>query len=230
MNYYQAQYYNEALLHFGVKGMKWGVRRKRIASAVKKSAKTYGNFQKERLKTLGNSYIHPIMTSRALSNNMKNDKLRTKLRKSLYLTGNEYKSINRDVKKLAADAKLKRVDRKISRLKKKREKQSQKVVEQLSKNGFAMGRQYNKPFNTNSKIKQFEVKRASMKAGDSRRTTRLKVKRQPLKDYVNAAESRIYLNPPPQSDIKKYKKAKESLRHIDKKIKNQYKRQKKKRQ
>lgn len=99
MNYYQAQYYNEALLHFGVKGMKWGVRKKRIASAVKKSAKTYGNFQKERLKTLGNSYIHPIMTSRALSNNMKNDKLSTKLRKSLYLTGNEYKSINRDVRR-----------------------------------------------------------------------------------------------------------------------------------
>lgn len=99
MDDYKAQYYNEALLHFGVKGMKWGVRRKRMAAAVKKSAKTYGNFQKERLKTLGNSYTHPIMTSRALSNNMKNDKLRTKLRKQLYLTGNEYKSINRDVRR-----------------------------------------------------------------------------------------------------------------------------------
>lgn len=145
MEDYKAQYYNDALLHYGVKGMKWGVRRKaamavgkvkrltadarlkrvdrkisrlkkkrenqrqkvinryakahRIAAAVKKSAKTYGNFQKERLTAFGNMATHPIISSRALSNNMKNDKLRTKLRKQLYLTGNEYKSINRDVRR-----------------------------------------------------------------------------------------------------------------------------------
>lgn len=132
MEDYKAQYYNEALQHYGVKGMKWGVRRKRATKAIKKqkmakkairkarakrvaaavnkasktankaikkSVKTYGNFQKERSKAFGNSFVHPIMSKRALSNNMKNDKLRTKLRKQLYITGKEYESINRDVKR-----------------------------------------------------------------------------------------------------------------------------------
>lgn len=135
MEDYKAQYYNEALQHYGVKGMKWGVRRKRATKAVKKqkmakkairkarakrvaaavnkasktanktikkSVKTYGNFQKERSKAFGNAFVHPIMSKRALSNNMKNDKLRTKLRKQLYITGKEYESINRDVKRQKA--------------------------------------------------------------------------------------------------------------------------------
>ena len=39
MNYYQAQYYNEALLHFGVKGMKWGVRKKRDTKGQRRKSK-----------------------------------------------------------------------------------------------------------------------------------------------------------------------------------------------
>ena len=118
MEDYKAQYYNEALMHYGVKGMKWGVRRKRIAAAVKKSAKTYGNFQKERLKAFGNAYTHPIMTSRAMHKNMKNDKLRTKLRKQVYLTGNEYKSINKDVR----SQKLAKIKMKALKAKKRRQR------------------------------------------------------------------------------------------------------------
>lgn len=36
MEDYKGKYYDEALLHYGVKGMKWGVRRKRISSYGKK--------------------------------------------------------------------------------------------------------------------------------------------------------------------------------------------------
>lgn len=166
MKYYQAQYYNDALLHFGVKGMKWGVRRKRAVAAVKKSIR---------------------------------------------------------------DSRINRVNKKITKLQKKKDKQVLQIARKLYKNGHVTLTRHNDAVRTARKINSNKTKLASIKRGDSRKVTRLKVKRQPLKDYVSAAESRIYLNPP-QSDIKKYKKAKESLRRIDKKIKNQYKKQKKKRQ
>lgn len=223
MEDYKAQYYNEALLHYGVKGMRWGVRRKRAAAAVKNAAKTYGKYQKERLKTLGNSYMHPIKTNQAISRNMKNDKIRTKLRKTLYRTGNEYKSINKDVEKSVRDSRINRVNKKITKLQKKKNGQVLQIARELYKNGRVSFTSHNNVVRTARKINSNKTKLASIKRGDSRKVTRLKVKRQPLKDYVSVAESRIYLNPPPQSDIKKYKKAKKSLRRIDQKINKQYK-------
>lgn len=226
MEDYKAQYYNEALLHYGVKGMRWGVRRKRAAAAVKNAAKTYGKFQKERLKTLGNSYTHPIKTNQAISRNMKNDKIHTQLRKSLYRTGNEYKSINKDVEKSVRDSRINRVNKKITKLQKKKDKQVLQIARKLYKNGHVTLTRHDGAVRTARKINRNKTKLESIKRGDSRKVTRLKVKRQPLKDYVSAAESGVYFNPPPKSDIKKYKKAKKSLRRIDQKIKKQYKKKK----
>lgn len=52
MEYYQAQYYNEALMHYGVKGMKWGVRRRQRQTArrVKKLDKRLVKLQKKQQK------------------------------------------------------------------------------------------------------------------------------------------------------------------------------------
>lgn len=117
MEDYKAQYYSEALLHFGVKGMKWGGRRERLSNRIR-------------------------------------------------------------------DSRLKRIDTKTNRLKKKRENQSQKLVKQLSKNGSATVKQFNKPTITKSKIKYAKVKKSSIKAGDPRNITRLKVKKQKLKNRI----------------------------------------------
>lgn len=88
MNYYQAQYYNEALLHFGVKGMKWGVRRKRAA-----------NYLKEGGKAVFNTYRHPIRTSIARRELNRDKRFRTILRRNLPLySGKELAAINQNVK------------------------------------------------------------------------------------------------------------------------------------
>lgn len=52
MEYYQAQYYNEALMHYGVKGMKWGVRRRQRQTTrrVKKLDKRLVKLQKKQQK------------------------------------------------------------------------------------------------------------------------------------------------------------------------------------
>lgn len=52
MEHYQAQYYNEALLHYGVKGMKLGVRRRQRQTArrVKKLDKRVDKLQKKQQK------------------------------------------------------------------------------------------------------------------------------------------------------------------------------------
>lgn len=95
MNYYQAQYYNEALLHFGVKGMKWGVRRKRIA----KSAKAAKNYGKEYGKAWINARVHPVRTIAAHGGLNRNARMKTLLRRSLGIySGKELEAINKDVR------------------------------------------------------------------------------------------------------------------------------------
>lgn len=124
MEDYKAQYYSEALLHFGIKGMKWGARRKRLSNRIRGS-------------------------------------------------------------------RLNRIDTKTNRLKKKRENQNQKLVKQLSKNGSATVKQFNKPTITNSKIKHAKVKKSSIKAGDPRNITRLKVKKQKNTERIAKVDKKL---------------------------------------
>lgn len=96
MEDYKAQYYNEALLHYGVKGMKWGVRRKRIAKAAK-AAKNYG---KSYARLMGNAYIHPVRTMTAYAGLNRNAKMKTILRRNAGLySGKELNAMNTDVRK-----------------------------------------------------------------------------------------------------------------------------------
>lgn len=165
MEDYKAQYYNEALMHYGVKGMKWGVRRARIVSSVQK-------FQR--------------------------------------------------------NARVSRINKKITKLQKRRDKQLTKMTKNLSKRGYSVTTKHNNPILTNKKIDSNKAKLASVKRGDSRKMTRLKVKRHQLKSSIRDAESKLYLTPPPKSDIKQYQKAVSSLQRVNEKIKKQHKNSKSK--
>lgn len=95
MEDYKAQYYNEALIHYGVKGMRWGVRKKRIAKAAK-AAKNYG---KEYGKAWVNARIHPVRTIAAHGGLNRNAKMKTLLRRGAGIySGKELKTINKDVR------------------------------------------------------------------------------------------------------------------------------------
>lgn len=103
MDYYQAQYYNEALLHFGVKGMKWGVR---------KAAKALGDRTKTMSRAVVNASTHPILSKKTLNKMNKNASLKTKIRRSVigYST-KEVKAYNRSMKKSIIASKKKKLER-----------------------------------------------------------------------------------------------------------------------
>ena len=96
MEDYKAQYYNEALMHYGVKGMKWGVRRKRATKAIKKAAKATKDYAKEYGKAYANNYMHPLMTNKALKN--RNAYRKRNNVKGVFLTTKDFKAINKDVR------------------------------------------------------------------------------------------------------------------------------------
>lgn len=102
MEYYQAQYYNEALMHYGVKGMKWGVRRKRI-----------GNYVKEGGKLLYNRVRHPIRSDIAMGELDRNTRLRTIARRNLLVySGKELANLNKNIKQQNITMRNKRIARK----------------------------------------------------------------------------------------------------------------------
>lgn len=88
MEEYKAQYYNEMLQHFGVKGMKWGVRRKRAA-----------NYAKQGGKAIYNKYRHPIRSKIARAELNRNTRFKTIARRNLPLySGQELAKINENVR------------------------------------------------------------------------------------------------------------------------------------
>lgn len=102
MEYYQAQYYNEALQHYGVKGMKWGVRRKRAA-----------NYLKESGKLLYNKVRHPIRSDIAMDEIDRGARLKTIARRSLLMySGKEFANMNKNIKQQNIDMRNKRIARK----------------------------------------------------------------------------------------------------------------------
>lgn len=102
MEYYQAQYYNEALQHYGVKGMKWGVRRKRAA-----------NYLKESGKLLYNKVRHPIRSDIAMDEIDRGARLKTIARRSLLMySGKELANMNKNIKQQNIDMRNKRIARK----------------------------------------------------------------------------------------------------------------------
>ena len=102
MEYYQAQYYNEALQHYGVKGMKWGVRRKRAA-----------NYLKESGKLLYNKVRHPIRSNIAMDEIDRGARLKTIARRNLLMySGKELANTNQNIKQQNIDMRNKRIARK----------------------------------------------------------------------------------------------------------------------
>lgn len=108
MEYYQAQYYNEALMHYGVKGMKWGVRRKRAA-----------NYLKESGKLIYNKVRHPIRSDIAMDEINRGARLKTIARRSLVsklriplYSGKELANMNKNIKQQNIDMRNKRIARK----------------------------------------------------------------------------------------------------------------------
>lgn len=105
MEYYQAQYYNEALQHYGVKGMKWGVRRKRAAA--------YG---KALGKAMATNAKHPRITSKQIKALKKGKKFKTKARMStLGLNTKELNSLNKGVAKGVKQKQRAKAAKKLSR-------------------------------------------------------------------------------------------------------------------
>lgn len=168
MEYYQAQYYNEALLHYGVKGMKWGVRRRqrqtarRIKKLDKRVVKLQKKQQKEeirRTKKASSQKINQLQTRQTeLENALKTMNERRK--RNGYETGRESQEFTRTALELQATK---------SKLKKARGE---------GRNKF------------DDAVKYTTLKRNNIKGGDSPKMAGLKAKRTVTADklttgYVN---------------------------------------------
>lgn len=190
MEDYQAKYYDEALLHYGVKGMKWGVRK--ASRAVKNNIKASG-------RTTANSLRHPIETQKARVRFNKGAPLKTKLRRNMVgYTTKELNAFNKDVaKSVSASKKMKRkkkvakLDKKINSLKEQQKKREKRLGEQLAKRGYAPINKYTDPRVTAKAITKKQIQRDSVKRGDSRRVTRLKLQKNHLQSQINSFNKRL---------------------------------------
>lgn len=143
MEYYQAQYYNEALMHYGVKGMKWGVRKQRLKNYVKASG-----------RVMANRYRHPIATQKAINKMNRYSSAKTVLRRStLGYTKKEFDSINKAVSKSVAKKQLAKAAKKKSVTNKAAKKPVVKraagaVRDNVKASGRAMSNNYRHPIET----------------------------------------------------------------------------------
>ena len=104
----------KALSHYGVPGMKWGIRR--AASAV-------GRYAKETVKLNKNAYVHPILTRKALLKEAGKGSLGTAIRKGVIgRSTKELESLNKDVAKMQKQ-----------KIKQRQEKAKAKVAKMLAK-------------------------------------------------------------------------------------------------
>ena len=103
-----------ALSHFGVPGMKCGVR---------KAASAAGRYAKEAGKLTKNSYVHPILTTKAASASISKDKLGTRLRRTTIAnTTKELADINQRVDKAVQQRAQQKAAKKQAKAKAKVEK------------------------------------------------------------------------------------------------------------
>ena len=116
-----------ALSHFGVPGMKWGVR---------KAAKAVGRYAKETGKLNINAYAHPILTRKALYKELRSDSFGKGLRKSLIgRSTKEMAALNNDVAKMQkqkAQQKQAKAKAKVEKMLAKKE--AQQKVKDLKRN------------------------------------------------------------------------------------------------
>ena len=108
MEQYQAQYYNEALLHYGVKGMKWGVRRRqrqtarRVKKLDKRVVKLQKKRQKEEIRRTKKASSQKVARLQARQTELENaaKKMNERRKKNGYETGAEAQEFNRNALKL----------------------------------------------------------------------------------------------------------------------------------
>ena len=84
---------NEELKHYGVLGMKWGVR---------KAVLNYANYSQERAKFLKKSITNPRLTAKANAQSISNDTRKNQIRRTILgsYTLNDMKDINKRVDSL----------------------------------------------------------------------------------------------------------------------------------
>lgn len=209
MENYKAQYYNEALLHYGVKGMKWGVRKRR----VKNHTKALGG-------AMARKTTHPYKTKNAIKEMNKGANFKTKLRRStIGLSTKELKSLNKNVDKSVMDSRLNRVDKKTNKLKNREAKQNARILKDLSTRGSTTINPFNDPDITSGKIKYNKVKRASIKAGDNIKTRKLKLKKEVLNQRITKVNQRFARTGTMSMDTyRQYRKDWTALDKVEKKL------------